>query len=115
MRATIAIAFAVFLSLAALACDYDTPTSDASPRPTEPKVSQAVKKYDGEIKNIASHTIGHEPTDSEIHGACSALKSHGWDYYSAGMETVLDGSKTSIMAAITTIAGKDTQSYCEGK
>lgn len=71
---------------------------------------------DGDIKEIASHTIGREPTDSEIRSACSSLRSQGYDYYAAGMSTsVTQGSRVSIMAAIVTVAGSGTKDYCEGK
>ena len=71
---------------------------------------------DGEIKEIASHSLGREPSDSEIRSACSSLRSQGYDYYAAGMSTGLSqGSRVTIMAAIVTVAGSGTKDYCEGK
>ena len=75
--------------------------------------------YDAQIKENASHSIGRTPSDEEIQDACKTLERNGWDYSTASMNTLMSnpaaGSKVTIMAAITTIAGGDTADYCQGK
>ena len=72
--------------------------------------------HDAAIKENASHTIGREPTDAEIRKACRSFQSSGWNYQAAAMQhvTATDGTM-EILAAITVIAGGDSQDYCESK
>ena len=75
--------------------------------------------YDAQIKENASHTIGHTPSDAELRDACLRLQKSGWDYSTASMNTLMSnpgsGSMVAIMASITTVAGGDTSDYCEAK
>ena len=77
------IAVAALLVLASLACNA---------------------AYDAQIKENASHTIGHTPTDAEIRDACQRLERNGWDYSTASMNTLMSNpaarSTVTIMASI---------------
>ena len=80
--------------------------------------------YDAQIKEISGQT-GREASDAEIREACRILQQNNWDYSASGMSVMSSANTesavaaasrmTDILAAITTIAGGDTQEYCEGK
>ena len=80
--------------------------------------------YDAQIKGATEHT-GRAASDGEIVSACKRLRGNNWSYDHAAMSALSRASTTSqaasasretaILAAITQVAGNDTQSYCESK